>query len=213
MPAQTPTWSSVQAAWTPEWKRIAKKAVVAYGAAILVEPQKYAPTVTAFLATLDGNAKILQSCKAKLLLLKAAADKETALKADFSKRAKTWNELERDNQQLAAGVLADAVEAPTSPVTGAAPILVVAGIAVTVAGIAWAVAAMQYATAHRERIALFSRELDARVAALNLGQTLPASTIGPIEPQQGKGGGWMLPGLLGLGALAGGGLLLYRFAK
>ena len=80
---------------------------------------------------------------------------------------------------------------------------------------AWAIAAAQYATAHRERIALFSKELDARVTALNLGQTLPATTIpGSLDPQEGKAsGGWLLPGLLGLAAVAGGGALLYRFAR
>ncbi|MFT5684301.1 MAG: hypothetical protein ACI8RZ_005242, partial [Myxococcota bacterium] len=124
----------------------------------------------------------------------------------------SWMELDRENQHLSAGLLADAVDA-AEPSTAAIPVLVVAGIAVTVGGIAWAVVAMEVATGHRERIALFNKELDARVTALNLGQSLPASTIGPLNPPEEKGGGWMLPALLGLGVLGGGGLLLFKFAK
>ena len=209
MTTPTPTWASIQATWSRAWTRTAREATASYGAAILASPQKYTATVASFLSVVGGNAKLLQSDRQKLLRLKAVAREETALRSDFSKRAKTWTELERDNQQLTAGLLADAT---TADEVGAVPVLVVAGIAVSVAGIAWAIAALQYATAHRERIRLFSRELAARVTALNLGQTLPASTIGPIEPEKSSSGG-MLVGLLGLGALAGGGLLLYRFAK
>lgn len=213
MPTQTPTWASIKADWPRDWKRKYIEAAAAYGSRILKAPEKYAATVQQFLQVTEGNAKALAAARSKMLLLKSAAEKETALQSDYSKRAKLWLTLQQDNQQLVAGLLADATLDSNLPETGAVPVLVVAGVAVSVAGVAWALAAMQYATATRERIALFSKELDARVAALNLGQTLPASTIGPMEPREGKGGGWMLPALLGLGITAGGGLLLFKFAK
>ncbi|MFT5680568.1 MAG: hypothetical protein ACI8RZ_001474 [Myxococcota bacterium] len=212
MSSQTPTWAAVRSAWTADWKATYKDAVRAYTARILAAPANYKPTVEAFLKLVGGNGAQLQASRKKLLVLKAAAKEETALVSDFSKRAKDWTALERENQHLSAGLLADAVDA-SEPTTGAIPVLVVAGIAVTVGGIAWAVVAMEVATGHRERIALFNKELDARVAALNLGQTLPASTIGPMEPPKKEGGGWMLPALVGLGVTAASGLIIYKFTS
>jgi len=211
MTVQTPTWASVQASWSRSWKHTAREAITAYSAEILATPERFKQTVEGFLSVLGDNAKTLQSDRDKLLLLKAAAEQETALRSDYSKRVKQWLSLERDNQQLAAGLLADATHAED---VGAAPVLIVAGIAVSVAGIAWAIAAGQYATAHRERIALFSKELDARVTALNLGQTLPATTIpGSLDGGKPAGSSGLIVGLLSLAAVAGGGALLYRFAR
>ena len=120
--------------------------------------------------------------------------------------------LQTQYNAVAAGVMAHA--SPTDAAeTGAVPVLVVAGLAISVAGVAWAISAYEYAASLRDQVQLYREELAARVQAAQQGITLqPATVPAPAAPSA-PGTGSIWPWLLGLGVLGAGGLTLYTLRQ
>ena len=118
--------------------------------------------------------------------------------------------LQSQYNAVAAGVMAHAT--PTgSEETGAVPVVVVAGLAISAAGVAWAVAAYEYAASLRDQVSLYREDLAARVQAAQQGLTLqPATVPAPASPSSTRS---IWPWVLGLGVLGAGGLTLYTLRQ
>ena len=196
-----PTWADIRAGWSASWKALAAQATATWQAAVQANPGAFLPQATAF-------TEALAQSRASLDRLAAALPQPPVTEAD-RQAVLQHQALERRYHELAAGFYADAVPAPAGasplpvlPSTGAAPVLILGGLAVGAVGVAWAIAATQYAVNLREQTALAERELDARIAAGNQGRTLQPSTLPPqADPVDAAAGAAKGLGLLFVGGL------------
>ncbi len=194
-----PSWADIKGAWASGWKTLSEQATAAYGTALQADPTGTMARVEAFLTALSESRATLDRIAAKLPN-PPVTEEDRAAVASHAAFERRWHDL-------AAGFYTDTKPAPTPPVVGVAPaVLIVGGVAVGVVGIAWAIAAYQYATNLRDQTALAERELDARVAASREGRPLQASTLPPPPSPAADARGvgvWVLGGLAVVaGALA-----------
>ena len=186
-------WTTIKAAWGKGWKALNDQALNAYKSAIEADP-------TQFLAKVEGFITALKDSKANLNRFRARLPAQPTTEAE-RKLLAVHQALELRYHDLAAGFYADAQPAG-QPSTGAAPVIIVAGIALGVAAVAWAVAAYEYAVNLREQTALADRELEARVQASQQGRTLQPTTLPEPASEQAK------KDAKGIGVLLVGGLVL-----
>src|SRR5262245_22110215 len=123
MNTYVPSWADIQAAWSSSWKALAARAATTYAAALQADPSGTATRIGAF-------ATALQESRATLDRIGPRLPHPPATEADRALVAR-YQELERRWNDLAAGFFADATPAPTLPVLGVAPALVVGGLAIT----------------------------------------------------------------------------------
>ena len=191
------SWADIRAAWDRSWASFERTAVETWRSAIEATPERFREPVEAFLNVLAGTKLSLDDAH-------SLAQRPGATGAD---RGRYMRLLSQYNA-VAAGVMAHSAPTDTEQ-TGAAPVLVVAGLAIGVAGIAWAVAAYEYASSLRDQVQLYREDLAARVQAAQQGVTLQPTTVPTPTPK--KGSVW--PWLLGLGVLGAGGLTLYTLRQ
>lgn len=196
------SWGDLRAGWSSGWRGLSDRAVATYESAIRADPLAYAGRLTGFTSALAESRRNLDAIRTKLPN-PPITESDRKIVADYQA-------MEGRYVDLAAGFYADSVpadRAPGVPVVGAAPLVVVAGVAVGVVAIAWAVVAYEYAVNLREQTTLADRELTARIEASQQGRVLAPSTL-PAPPSPGddaKGVGlWLLGGL----AVAAGALTL-----
>ncbi len=193
-------WSDIRAAWDASWSRVEAAALQKWQAAIEATPERFREPVEAFLNTLAGTRLRLDEA---LQLAKMPG-------ATGTDRGQ-YMRLQSQYNAVAAGMMVHATPTDAEE-TGAVPVLVVAGLAISVAGVAWAIAAYEYAASLRDQVQLYREDLTARVAAAQQGLTLQPSTVpAPTSPPSTPGSMW--PWLLGLGVLGAGGLTLYTLRK
>lgn len=193
-------WSDIRAAWDTSWSRVEAAALQKWQSAIEATPERFREPVEAFLNVLAGTRLRLDEA---LQLAKMPG----ATGADRGQ----YMRLQSQYNAVAAGMMVHATPTDTEE-TGAVPVLVVAGLAISVAGVAWAIAAYEYAASLRDQVQLYREELTARVAAAQQGLTLQPTTVpAPTSPPSPPGSMW--PWLLGLGVLGAGGLTLYTLRK
>ncbi len=198
------SWADAKANWSAGWKELQRSAVEKWDAAIRRDPRAFAPQVQ---ATIDE----LAAARAHLDHIKPLLPKQIKT-AEDQRAFSSFSRMSARYYELAAGIYADAKPAEQAQV-GAAPLLVVAGVALGVAAIAWAVAAYQYAKNLREQTALADRELSARVEASREGRELPPSTLPEPPKKDGGGFGWLLVGGLVLAAGAAAAPVLIKRAR
>jgi hypothetical protein len=172
------SWSAVLQTWSQGWTGLRARAAVLYATALQADPSGTAARVGGFTQALAEARATLDRIRPRL----PVADQ--ALLARYQELDRRWNEL-------AAGLFADA-----TPAIGAAPALVVGGLAITAVGLAWAFAAYEYAVNLNEQTQLAERELEARIQASQQGRVLPPSTLPPASAGGARGLGlWLLGGL------------------
>ncbi len=193
------SWADIRAAWDRSWASFEQTAVETWRSAIEATPERFREPVEAFLNALAGTKLNLDDAL-------ALAKMPGATGTDRGR----YLRLQAQYNAVAAGVMAHSVPADAAR-TGAAPVLVVAGLAIGVAGIAWAVAAYEYASSLRDQVQLYREDLAARVQAAQQGVTLQPTTVPAPAPAPKKGSVW--PWLLGLGVLGAGGLTLYTLRQ
>ena len=192
-------WSDIRAAWDASWSRVEAAALQKWQAAIEATPERFRGPVEAFLNALAGTRLRLD----EVLQLAKLPGATGADRGQYMRLQSQYN-------AVAAGMMVHATPTDVEE-TGAVPVLVVAGLAISVAGVAWAITAYEYAASLRDQVQLYREELTARVAAAQQGLTLQPSTVpAPATP---TAPGSMWPWLLGLGVLGAGGLTLYTLRK
>ena len=194
-------WSDIRAAWDASWSSFEAAAVQKWQAAIEATPERFREPVEAFLNVLAGTRLRLDEAL-------QLARRPGATGADRGQ----YMRLQTQYNAIAAGVMAHA--SPTDAAeTGAVPVLVVAGLAISVAGVAWAISAYEYAASLRDQVQLYREELAARVQAAQQGITLQPATVSAPAAPSAPGTGSIWPWLLGLGVLGAGGLTLYTLRQ
>ncbi len=191
------TWAEIRAGWGRDWQRLEAAAVKEWGKSVAADPDRFVPTVESFLAMLvqaRADLEAIAGLKSRPGAPVESGPSHLALQSRYN--------------VLTAGLMADAT--PADPV-GAAPVVLVAGLAVGIVGVSWAVAAYQYAVNLRDQTQLYREELAARVAAAQRGQTLPPSTL-PPQSSPSSSMGWLW-GLGGLGLLAVGGFAYHHYLR
>ncbi len=190
-------WADIRAGWDASWQRFESAALAKWQAAIEATPERFRQPVEVFLSVLAGTKQRLDDA---LQLARMPG-------ATGSDRGR-YMQLQGQYNAVAAGLMAHATPAQG---TGAVPVLVVAGLAISVVGIAWALSAYEYAASLRDQVQLYREDLAARVAAAQQGLTLQPATV--PAPQAPPATGSLWPWLLGLGVLGVGGLTFYHFTR
>lgn len=175
--------------WTVGWNYLWQQTQSLYAEKVRSNPSAYQAQVAGFMRDLTAARADLDRVKAAL-----------GPRGNRPEEVARFNRLARQHYELANRFYPDTQ--PTDKTTlGFVPVLIVLGLAIGVSATAWAAGAWQYATNLREQTALASRELEARVTALNMGRTLQASTL-PVPPDPlptgmlASGGKLVLGGLL-----------------
>lgn len=192
MTTVVPSWADIKSAWSTGWRELSARAAGMYAAAVQADPTGTSARITGFTAALGET-------RAALDRIGPRVPNPPVTEADRQLVAR-YQDLERRWNDLAAGFYADATPAPSAPVVGVAPMLIVGGLAISAVGLAWGFAAYEYAANLKDQTALAERELDARVAATQSGRVLPPSTLPTPPPTPVDGartiGLWLLGGLM-----------------